>query len=1052
MIAFLGDADMSKMIRVALPVLLAGVLCTGLGTSLVRANCAEIGGIPIFQGGGTFETGNIAGSSYDPASCGSAPFMVFWQVGKADPAFGLGVDSGASDLLFLNPLPGFGNFFTSDWGNTGMDGCPVDLANLQGDGSVGPMGLLVNNGLVEGTAAHSGTYSVLTVDLDEFYQSYNLDQANLAATILICQPVPAPAIGTSSGSGPFSVSLSWGGVTALDDCGTNPGISLATDCSLTGPHRVAHTGWKVYSKDVPCTVGTLTSDRSAWTLEGSTLPVGANAGSTVTISAAGAGKCRFVAISPVWDNGMEGKFLSAQAGPLGGSGDADGDGISDLTDKCPGTASGNNSDGDGDGVGDVCDNCPEVPNPTQADRDGDGAGDACDPLCDSNQQCDDGNPCTDDVCQSGGCSHVNNTAPCDDGIACTLSDTCSGSVCGSGAPSDLACSDQDPCTDDRCVVVAGGCQHTNNTAPCDDGVSCTGVDVCSEGSCQGTDICPVGSVCDPGTNACAETCFSDPDCSDGNPCTDDVCIINNQLEVVVPGTCRHTNNSAPCDDQVACTSGDVCNAGACVGTPNNLICDDQNPCTFDACLVSAGGCSHVNNTSPCDDGLSCTSPDVCSGGSCHGQDTCPAGLFCDSGSNACLQGCASALNCSDGNPCTDDLCQAGVCSHVNNTSPCNDGIACTSPDVCSGGSCTGPPNCPADQVCNALTGQCAPPGPAVSSFTLINSDVDLPIPEFDPLAGGSILNLATLPTRNLNIRANTTPAVVGSVQFGLDGNPDVQREISAPYALKGDLYGNYNNWTPPLGGHNLTATAFSVGGVGGTPLTIFFSVVDDPGGDPVNLPPEVSAGPDQAITLPVDTITLHGSATDDGVPAPPTLSYSWIKFSGPGTVTFSDPAALSTMATFSGAGAYVLRLSASDGALTRYDDAVVTVNAIPSGLAVVAFTLINADTDQPIAGFDPIPTGVTLNLATLPTRNISFRANTSPAIVGSVVFGLDGNTAFSKESVAPYALAGDLFGNYTPWNWTLGPHTLTGTPYTGSGGTGTAGVPLTITFTLIDVP
>jgi|GEM_PF-6766167 len=385
---------MSKVIRVALPVLLAGVLCIGLGTTLVRANCAAIGGIPIFQGGGTVETGSIPGSSYDPVSCGSAPFMTFWLVGKSDPAAGVGVDAGATTLFFLDPLPGFGNTFSSDWGNTFVDGCPVDPASLQGDGTVGPMGVLLNNGLGEGTPAHSGTYNVLTVDLDELYQAYNLDQANIA-TVMSCNPVPAPAIGSSSGSGPFSVSLSWGGVSARDDCSTNPGINLASDCSLPGPHRVANTGWKVYSKSAPCTVGTTTGDRSAWTLEGATLPTGANAGVTVPISAAAPGGCRFVAISPVWDNGFEGRFLSAQAGPLGGGGNADGDAFPDLTDKCPTTASGSNSDGDGDGVGDVCDNCPTAPNPSQADSDNDGSGDVCDSCSAGNTDLDLDGVCSD---------------------------------------------------------------------------------------------------------------------------------------------------------------------------------------------------------------------------------------------------------------------------------------------------------------------------------------------------------------------------------------------------------------------------------------------------------------------------------------------------------------------------------------------------------------------------------------------------------------------------------------------------------------------------------
>src|SRR5256885_13183475 len=48
--------------------------------------------------------------------------------------------------------------------------------------------------------------------------------------------------------------------------------------------------------------------------------------------------------------------------------------------------------------------------------------------------CDDSNPCTDDSCDPGtGCVHVNNTAPCSDGNACTTGDTCGGGSCQAGA-------------------------------------------------------------------------------------------------------------------------------------------------------------------------------------------------------------------------------------------------------------------------------------------------------------------------------------------------------------------------------------------------------------------------------------------------------------------------------------------------------------------------------------------------------------------------------------------------------------------------------------------
>ena len=49
--------------------------------------------------------------------------------------------------------------------------------------------------------------------------------------------------------------------------------------------------------------------------------------------------------------------------------------------------------------------------------------------------------------------------------------------------------------------------------------------------------------------------------------------------------------------------------------------------------------------------------------------------------------------------------------------------------------------------------------------------------------------------------------------------------------------------------------------------------------------------------------------------------------SGPGTVTFTNPAALNTTATFSAAGTYVLRLTASDSLLTSTDDVTIVVTA-----------------------------------------------------------------------------------------------------------------------------
>ncbi|HET7542468.1 MAG TPA: hypothetical protein VFK05_21510 [Polyangiaceae bacterium] len=105
---------------------------------------------------------------------------------------------------------------------------------------------------------------------------------------------------------------------------------------------------------------------------------------------------------------------------------------------------------------------------------------------------------------------------------------------------------------------------------------------------------------------------------------------------------------------------------------------------------------------------------------------------------------------------------------------------------------------------------------------------------------------------------------------------------------------------------------------------VIFAV--DSGGVPVNEPPIVNAGPDQSLTLPA-LANLSGTASDDGLPNPPaTLTTTWSKLSGPGTVTFADASAKVTTATFSVAGSYTLRLTASDSALSSTDDIVVTVN------------------------------------------------------------------------------------------------------------------------------
>ena len=361
--------------------------------------------------------------------------------------------------------------------------------------------------------------------------------------------------------------------------------------------------------------------------------------------------------------------------------------------------------------------------------------------------CKDDNPCTKDSCNGpDGCANTPlDGIECADGDPCTVADYCDEGEC-IGTP--VNCDDENPCTDDVCGE-AGGCQHIYNNADCNDDNPCTVADECSGGNCVGVaiscdcqsdadcaplddgDICngtlhcdkqkapyqcailpgstiecpkPQGvhaickkSSCNPVTGACSfvpangamacndanactigDQCVNglctggmDTNCNDGNPCTDDSCDPESG--------CLYTYNTTPCQDANQCTIGDVCQDGACL--PGALKqCDDSNVCTDDSC-DPATGCQYAPNLALCSDSNKCTEGDHCAAGQC-------------------LPG--SAVSCNDQNLCTDDTCHPDLgCLNTPNSSPCQDGDACTNGDTCGEGLCQPgkPVNCDDGNVC-----------------------------------------------------------------------------------------------------------------------------------------------------------------------------------------------------------------------------------------------------------------------------------------------------------------------------------------------------------------
>ena len=95
-----------------------------------------------------------------------------------------------------------------------------------------------------------------------------------------------------------------------------------------------------------------------------------------------------------------------------------------------------------------------------------------------------------------------------------------------------------------------------------------------------------------------------------------------------------------------------------------------------------------------------------------------------------------------------------------------------------------------------------------------------------------------------------------------------------------------------------------------------------------NIPPTANAGPDQTITLPVNSGILTGSGTDpDGT----VTAYQWTKVSGPAVGAITNPSSATTAVTGLVAGIYQFELKVTDNnGATGRDTMQVTVNPAPN--------------------------------------------------------------------------------------------------------------------------
>jgi hypothetical protein len=125
-----------------------------------------------------------------------------------------------------------------------------------------------------------------------------------------------------------------------------------------------------------------------------------------------------------------------------------------------------------------------------------------------------------------------------------------------------------------------------------------------------------------------------------------------------------------------------------------------------------------------------------------------------------------------------------------------------------------------------------------------------------------------------------------------------------------------------------------------------------------NEAPIVNAGPDVAIILPINSVSLNATVTDDALPDPPAAaSTTWTQLSGPGVTSFANAQAVDTTATFSCRGQYVLQLAANDGQYQTSDSLTVTVHPQSYVGPLAYYQLESNGADSSGYGFHGTPNG-----------------------------------------------------------------------------------------------
>ena len=217
-----------------------------------------------------------------------------------------------------------------------------------------------------------------------------------------------------------------------------------------------------------------------------------------------------------------------------------------------------------------------------------------------------------DQCNAGVCDEeldecvsipLTNGTPCVDELFCTQNEICTAGACG-GEPRD--CSEaSDQCNDGICDEQNERCakQPMAYGAPCDDGLFCTIGETCEAGVCTdgaprdcsiAEDFCKMG-FCDEDSDSCSVN-----NINEGGFCDDDLfCTIGEtcHLGQCEGGQPQNCDNGVFCDGEEFCNEEiDSCDIGPDPCIDYEYCCEDEDLCSNEPC--QACDCPFIETITP----------------------------------------------------------------------------------------------------------------------------------------------------------------------------------------------------------------------------------------------------------------------------------------------------------------------------------------------------------------------------------------------------------------------------------------------------------------------